>query len=573
MIESEVYLDGRSLSEFGLFLRPGHEHPIPETRDTTIEIPHMNGLRYITSTVGPRIINLPVGIIPQLNKTDLQKKIREFTAFLFDEYGKPREIRLSFGYEPEKYYKVRYSGSITPERLITMGVFELPFIAYDPFAYAPATYYDPDVVGNYADSVYGFEIVGKHDANHKPIENPTLLGQIGGRNLIRNTSDKNKTVSWSGWDYRFILVPHIEDIGLSVGDSIVFRVYIEETNAPVRAFVEFVLNDGSGIRYRQKNGNIIYEGESGWSEVKFIISEEDVRDLQQFKVAIRNMNNSNATVTYRKAKMERGNKATDWTPAPEDEGWPMKLVIEDKFYGDGTKNDRLIFEDGELYKEQWWEIINGIPFLKDKPEKKLVKQKGGIYIAEGINTIHLTDDSGLLDSAIIRYQKGTIPIAKGDNIIDIPKLDFNTYGVDLEYKNQVYSPFKNRRQYVGVYNYSQYETPFSFVIQGYCRNPRITNQTTGKSLKFNDLTLGANERLYVDSRRMTAWKIKIADDKYEFLTPHKIMRDYDAWDKINAHPNKSGDFLMLTAGSNSILFESDDTPDAEIYLDWEHRFL
>jgi len=143
--------------------------------------------------------------------------------------------------------------------------------------------------------------------------------QVGGRNLIRNTSDKNKTVSWSGWDYNLIDVPHIEDIGLSVGDPVVFRVYIEAANVPIRAFAQFyVLDDGGRIRYRPKDGNIIYEGESGWSEVKFTISEEDVRDLQRFTVAIRNTNNSNATATYRKAKMERGNKATDWTPAPED---------------------------------------------------------------------------------------------------------------------------------------------------------------------------------------------------------------------------------------------------------------
>src|SRR5690606_4906957 len=127
--------------------------------------------------------------------------------------------------------------------------------------------------------------------------------EIGGRNLIPNTSDNNKTVSWIGWDYPLLNVPHIEDIGLSVGDSLVFRLYIEETNAPVRACAQFTLNDGSGNRFRQKSGNIIYEGESGWSEVKFTISEEDIMDLQEFRVAIRNTNASNATVTYRKAKM------------------------------------------------------------------------------------------------------------------------------------------------------------------------------------------------------------------------------------------------------------------------------
>lgn len=299
MIESEVYLDGRSLSEFGLFLRPGHEHPIPETRDTTIEIPHMNGLRYITSTVGPRIINLPVGIIPQLNKTDLQKKIREFTAFLLNEYGKPREIKLSFGYEPEKYYKVRYSGSITPERLITMGVFELPFIAYDPFAYAPADYYDPDFIPSYDTS--------------------------------------------------------------------------------------------------------------------------------------------------------------------------------------------------------------------------------------------------------IEYDSG------------------------VEYKNQTSTPFNNIRQYAGIFNYSHYATPFSFVIEGYVKNPKITNLTSGKSAQLN-ITVEADERLYFDSKLMTTWKVKATEDKYFWLTPYQIMKHEAEWAKINKYNDMSGDFLELVSGKNSILFEGEN-PNAYVNFHWEHRFL
>lgn len=168
--------------------------------------------------------------------------------------------------------------------------------------------------------------------------------EIGGRNLIRNTSDKNKTVSWSGWDYNLIDVPHIDDIGLSVGDPVVFRVYIEETNAPVRAFAQFyVLDDGGKTRYRSKDGNIIDEGESGWSEVKFTISEEDVRDLQRFTVTIRNAkNNPNVTVTYRKAKMERGNKATDWTPAPEDiDAHPFVVRLAETVFRSKQNEERI----------------------------------------------------------------------------------------------------------------------------------------------------------------------------------------------------------------------------------------
>lgn len=570
----DISIDGVKLGDIGIRVKESSSYlGLPATRDNVISIPGRHGAYPLGSWLEPRTINLHCRISNKKNTTEIAETVRMLATLLLDQYGRTKEVKLVMGHEPEKYYKVKYVGAIPVDKQAHTGDFELPFIAYDPFAYAPATYYDPDVIGNYADSVYGFEIVGKHDANNKPIENPTLLGQIGGRNLLRNSDFNDGHSFWNlqgetgnkiEFKNGYVLmekndtetIPGIYQGTTDIEEEDVTATVWAKGNGVIRARFGGV----KGTTYQTVNSDTI-------NPYSFLINRKGGAN-RNFIIEV-----TEGALEIHFVKLEKGNRATDWTPAPEDEGWPMKLVIEDKFYGDGTKNDRLIFENGELYKEQWWEIINGVPILKDKPEKKLAKQKGGIYIAEGINTIHLTDDSGLLNSAIIRYQKGTIPITKGDNIVDIPKLDFNTYGVDLEYKNQVYSQFKNKRQYVGVYNYSHYETPFSFVIQGYCRNPRITNQTTGKSLKFNDLTLGANERLYVDSRRMTAWKIKIADDKYEFLTPHKIMRDYDAWDKINAHPNKSGDFLMLTAGSNSIIFESDDTPDAEIYLDWEHRFL
>lgn len=135
MSESDVFLDGRNINEFGLFFRSEHEHPLPETRENTLELPGLPGLRDMGSTLGPRHFSLPIGIIPQIDKYDLQYKIRQFTRFLLDEYGNPRNIKLVFGYEPDKYYTVKYSGSISPERLIVMGIFDLPFTAYDPAAY------------------------------------------------------------------------------------------------------------------------------------------------------------------------------------------------------------------------------------------------------------------------------------------------------------------------------------------------------------------------------------------------------------------------------------------------------
>ena len=141
-----------------------------------------------------------------------------------------------------------------------------------------------------------------------------------------------------------------------------------------------------------------------------------------------------------------------------------------------------------------------------------------------------------------------------------------------EYKNQTHTPFKNARQYAGVFNYSHYATPFSFVIEGYVKNPKITNTTSGVSAQFNNVTVEADERLYFDSKLMTTWKVKADEDEWFWLTPYQMMRYPAEWDKLNRYNDMSGHFLELVSGDNTILFEGEN-PDAQVNFRWEHRFL
>ena len=296
-----IYFDDRHINEFGLFLRPDHEHPGPETDEYAVTIPGMHGAHDMGSRIRPRRFNLPLGFFPEMTQREREKKIREFMSFLLDQYGKPRTFKLVFEYEPEKWYRVRYSGSLPLQRILTTAVFDLSLTAFDPFAYAPATYYDPDFVA---------------------------------------------------------------------------------------------------------------------------------------------------------------------------------LYDTDTYYDDGV----------------------------------------------------------------------------------------------TEYKNQTHTPFKNARQYAGVFNYSHYATPFSFVIEGYVRNPKITNLTSGVSAKFNGVTVEADERLYFDSKLMTTWKVKASEDKWFWLTPYQMMRYPAEWDKLNHYNNMSGHFLELVSGDNTILFEGEQ-PNAQVNFRWEHRFL
>jgi phage-related protein len=128
-------LDGKRPEELGLKLLQEHQHPaLPETRDRSVEIPGKHGAYDFGADLGVRNFELPF-LVNKFEKMDLQYMIRNFAALLVDPYGKPRTFKLIFAYEPDKFYMVRYSGSVPVDRLVRMGNFVLPLTAFDPFAY------------------------------------------------------------------------------------------------------------------------------------------------------------------------------------------------------------------------------------------------------------------------------------------------------------------------------------------------------------------------------------------------------------------------------------------------------
>lgn len=130
-------IDGKRISELKLALLPGFQHPAaPPVRDHVVSIPGRPGAYYFGSEIEPLQFNLPLLVKPQENRFELATAIRNMVATLIDPYGKTKEVKLIYDYEPDKYYLARYSGSMSIERYFSMGKFDLPMIAYDPHAYS-----------------------------------------------------------------------------------------------------------------------------------------------------------------------------------------------------------------------------------------------------------------------------------------------------------------------------------------------------------------------------------------------------------------------------------------------------
>jgi predicted phage tail component-like protein len=128
-----ITLDNRPLSNWGLSLLYGDIHPAtPDLRQNTLTIPGRAGKWDFGSEWDSRTFELPL-ILKEPDSFEMQRKLNDFVAFLLDPFGRPRDIKLVFDYEPDKYYTVRLSGNISPERLYRFGKFPLILEATDPY--------------------------------------------------------------------------------------------------------------------------------------------------------------------------------------------------------------------------------------------------------------------------------------------------------------------------------------------------------------------------------------------------------------------------------------------------------
>ena len=147
--------------------------------------------------------------------------------------------------------------------------------------------------------------------------------EIGGRNLaLSNNDNSNKigsssdmqTVTFSGWSIASEISPNIT---VDANEEYIGRCYIECVSCSVEGATVGLgiqgLKDGS--YNTQTIVGTIGVGESALIEVHHITKVDE----NSISLQIRNNNSTNtATVNYRFLKLEKGNKATDWTPAPED---------------------------------------------------------------------------------------------------------------------------------------------------------------------------------------------------------------------------------------------------------------
>lgn len=141
--------------------------------------------------------------------------------------------------------------------------------------------------------------------------------QIGGTNLLKNTSNVWTDVEVTNSASTVIGEIVIADAGLKVGDTITVSAHIKPlVKSQLRIRIDWV--DESNNRTSNYSNSVITKGEEGISSLTLTVPEGYIK----IRIRIANYNTTTETSTtveqYRCLKLERGSKATDWTPALEE---------------------------------------------------------------------------------------------------------------------------------------------------------------------------------------------------------------------------------------------------------------
>ena len=167
------------------------------------------------------------------------------------------------------------------------------------------------------------------------IDNAINNMHIGTRNYILKSSDQYKTLTFSGWQTD-ISSRTLDSMGLKAGDIVTFRFYVKTGANEILAMLKFGADNGSYTEVSSISSlnlagiNTVLANAEGYLTVTCEIPSVSVatgntttnpigQPITNVTFRIRHRTNTlTSTVQYKEAKFEKGNKPSDWTPAPED---------------------------------------------------------------------------------------------------------------------------------------------------------------------------------------------------------------------------------------------------------------
>lgn len=151
--------------------------------------------------------------------------------------------------------------------------------------------------------------------------------EVGGRNLALNTSNSYSTAftSFSGVENTCFDLGQVTCKGIAIGDVVTVYLYIKYTDiVPASGQTARIWLQGPGNITVWNDGSFApseHKAISGSGEFEFLYSftmSSNMYINTYWTCALRTDYIKSGSIQYKAFKVEKGNKATDWTPAPED---------------------------------------------------------------------------------------------------------------------------------------------------------------------------------------------------------------------------------------------------------------
>lgn len=260
--------------------------------------------------------------------------------------------------------------------------------------------------------------------------------KVGGRNYLLNSLDEQFTDATSRAEFlktTFDLAPFFDENGL-VEVTLSFDAY-----APVAGNVQVYCQNGSGSRYSfTKNINVTTD----WQRysVTFTPIGPDENFVESY-LAFYGTYDSGVIPHVRKLKLEKGNKATDWSPSPDDTDATvddLRKTISEQSANIMADNKKIILDALESYvetsdydeftyevrselnimsnnismnftstKEQIDDVDGDLQKVSEELQKHFEFTANGLTIKAGENNMKLR-----IDNNIIAFYKGEIDEAE-----------------------------------------------------------------------------------------------------------------------------------------------------------------
>lgn len=353
--------------------------------------------------------------------------------------------------------------------------------------------------------------------------------KIGGRNLALGTSCEYSTpfTDFNGKVNICIFNTKVLTKGLSVGDTIICKIVYKYNNiVPVKDKTVSISLQGSGNVTGYGAGSFIggrmLSGITGSNEgvyTKQLVITEDHLKNEYWNVNIRHDYIQSGSAQYKLFKVEKGNIATDWTPAPEDMDSQIQSLVKTT-----TETSLVVNKLNQSITNKVWQsdITNSVNNY-DNSTGKVIRDR---------LTKTETSLSGI--SSTVSDMKTTLDKkADGSTVQSLTNRVSKTEQDVNGFKQTVESTYSTKSETESVNNYAktsfeQLSDKFSWLVDG-------TSSST--SLTLTDSLISAITKQFI---------IKSPNGSSTIITGGKIQTNSITSDMLSSSAIKSKNYMTGT---------------------------